>query len=270
MLAAPAKLNLALVVGPRREDGKHELVTVYERIELADTLSLETADGLYVDGFPADTLVTLALKSLATAAGVKPRWSVAIEKRIPVGAGLGGGSSDAAAALVLANATLERPLDAVKLHELAVTLGADVPLFLTVGPQLGEGDGTELTPVELPRDYCVVVLMPGGSSKHSTKSVYDAFDDRRGSVGFAERRDELLTRVREVAVPRDFASWPRNDLARSPLAQELVCLGALRAEVSGAGPAVYGLFEDEDEARAAAVALEDRGQVWVSFPAWYG
>ena len=144
--AAPAKINLALVVGPRREDGKHEIVTVYERIALEDTLTLEPADRLEIDGFPADTLVTLALTSLAEAAGVEPRWRVGIEKRIPVGAGLGGGSSDAAAALRLANASLAEPLDASRLHELAAALGADVPLFLTSGPQLGEGDGTELTP----------------------------------------------------------------------------------------------------------------------------
>ena len=116
-IAAPAKINLALVVGPRRDDGKHEIVTVYERITLEDTLTIEPADGLEVDGFPADTLVTLALTSLAGAAGVEPCWRVGIEKRIPVGAGLGGGSSDAAAALLLANATLAEPLDARRLHD---------------------------------------------------------------------------------------------------------------------------------------------------------
>ena len=269
-LAAHAKINLALVVGPRRADGKHELVTVYERIELADTLSLEPADGLHVDGFPSDTLVRLALNSLATAAGVTTAWRIAIEKRIPVGAGLGGGSADAAAALLLANTTLERPLDAASLHALAATLGADVPLSLTSGPQLGAGDGTELTPLELPRDYSVVVLLPAGASKHSTKAIYDAFDDRRGELGFDERRAELLSRVRAVASVTDLASWPKNDLAGSRFAGELERLGASRSDVSGAGPAVYGLFEDEAKARAAAHALGDEGLVWVTFPAWYG
>ncbi|MGH3141636.1 MAG: 4-(cytidine 5'-diphospho)-2-C-methyl-D-erythritol kinase, partial [Gaiellales bacterium] len=111
-IAAPAKINLALVVGARREDGKHEVVTVYERIALADTLTLEPANDLEIEGFPADTLVALALTSLAAAAEVEPNWRVAIEKRIPVGAGLGGGSSDAAAAMRLANASLAEPFDA--------------------------------------------------------------------------------------------------------------------------------------------------------------
>jgi len=266
---APAKINLALVVGPRRDDGKHELVTVYERIALEDTLTLESADGLETDGFPADTLVKLALTSVAEAAGVEPRWRVRIEKRIPVRAGLGGGSSDAAAALRLANASLAEPLDASRLHEIAAALGADVPLFLTSGPQLGEGDGTELTPLELPRDYAVLVLLPSGATKHSTKAVYDAFDDRNGEAGFAERRDELTGRL-DISSLTDIAAWPRNDLAHSPLAAELERLGAVRADVSGAGPALYGLFESEADAQEAATTLADRGKAWVALPAWYG
>jgi 4-diphosphocytidyl-2-C-methyl-D-erythritol kinase len=269
-IAAPAKINLALVVGPRRDDGKHTVVTVYERIALEDTLTLEPAAGLEIAGFPADTLVTHALTSLAEAAGVEPRWRVGIDKRIPVGAGLGGGSSDAAAALRLANETLPQPLEASRLHDLAAALGADVPLFLTSGPQLGQGDGTELTPLELPRDYVVLVLLPDGATKHSTKSVYDAFDDRNGEIGFAERREELIARLGNVSSLADIADWPRNDLAHSPLADEVERLGAVRADVSGAGPALYGLFASEADARQAAVALADRGAAWIAIPAWYG
>jgi 4-diphosphocytidyl-2-C-methyl-D-erythritol kinase len=267
---APAKINLALVVGPRREDGKHELLTVYERISLADTLTLEPADRLEVDGFPADTLVARALASLAASAGVVPAWRISIEKRIPVGAGLGGGSSDAAAALMLANDSLERPLPASELHGLAAALGADVPLFLTTGPQLGEGDGTLLTPLSLPRDYCVLILLPDGEEKLSTKAVYDAFDDRNGGDGYAERHAQLSGLLQEVTSVRDFARWPKNDLVRSAFADDLERLGAVRADVSGAGPAVYGVFEDEDAARRAEAALESRGRAWVAFPAWYG
>src|SRR5262249_28556230 len=96
---APAKLNLALIVGPQREDGKHEVVTVMAPLELADRIELVHAEGLGVEGFAGDTLVRDALVRLASAARVEPRWRVTIEKRIPVAAGLGGGSSDAAAAL---------------------------------------------------------------------------------------------------------------------------------------------------------------------------
>ena len=201
---------------------------------------------------------------------MEPRWRITIEKRIPVGAGLGGGSSDAAAALRLANGSLAEPLGGAVLHELAAALGADVPLFLTCGPQLGEGDGTTLTRLALPRDYCVVVLLPHGARKHSTKAVYDAFDDRRGGRGFSERRDELVSRLRASRSLTDLAGWPKNDLAYSALAGELERLGAVRADVSGAGPALYGLFEREADARRAAAALAGVGRAWVAFPAWYG
>ena len=100
--------------------------------------------------------------------------------------------------------------------------------------------------------------------------MYDAFDDRNGEIGFAERRDELIGRLGEISSLTDIAAWPRNDLAYSPLAAELERLGAVRADVSGAGPALYGLFESEADARLAATALADRGAVWVVFPAWYG
>ena len=109
---APAKINLALVVGPLRDDGKHEVLTVLQRIDLVDRIELAEAPELRVDGFADDTLVGEALRALAGSAGLEPRWRVRIEKRIPVAAGLGGGSSDAATALRLANETLPEPLPA--------------------------------------------------------------------------------------------------------------------------------------------------------------
>ena len=260
-LAAPAKLNLALVVGPTRPDGRHEVATVLQRISLADRIALESADQLRVDGFPEDTLVRRALESLAAAAGTEARWHVEIEKQIPVAAGLGGGSSDAATALRLANATLPRPLGEDRLHELAAELGADVPFFLSDGPQLAEGDGTMLQPLDLPQDYWVLVLLPHGERKSSTAAVYEAF---AGEEGFAERRAALL---RAVALG-DLPALPPNDLASSPLADDLGELGALRADVSGAGPAVYGLFAEQGDTLAALAAVEGRAQSWIATPAW--
>ena len=162
-LVAPAKLNLALVVGPKRADGKHEVATVLQRIALADTVRLEPAEELEVRGFPDDTLVRRALELAAARAGGEPNWRATIEKQIPVASGLGGGSTDAAAALRLANDALGGALSADELHGIAAELGADVPYFLTAGPQLGEGDGTELTPLDLPQDYWVVLVVPSRS-----------------------------------------------------------------------------------------------------------
>jgi 4-diphosphocytidyl-2-C-methyl-D-erythritol kinase len=268
--SAPAKINLALVVGPTRDDGKHEVVTVYQRIGIADRLELEPAHELLVEGFDADTLVRGALERFAERAGVEPRWHVRIEKRLPIAAGIGGGSSDAATALRLANATLAEPLDDAALRELAGTLGADVPFFLADGPQLGTGDGGELAPLELPQDFWVLLLLPRAIEKPSTASVYAGFDRRDGPAGFDERRAALVDALANVHRPRDLAALPPNDLASSPLADELRELGAFRADVTGAGPAVYGLFHHRHRARAAQRALKGAGESWLTAPAWYG
>ena len=260
---ATAKINLALVVGPRLADGKHEVATVLQRIDLADGISLAPGPSLEITGFPEDTLVRDALLALAEAAGVEPRWTVEIEKRIPVASGLGGGSSDAAAALRLANETLPAPLAIERLHELAAGIGADVPFFLTEGPQLGTGDGSELERVDVPDDYRVLLVLPAGAEKQSTAAVYEAFD---GADGFAERQAAL----REALAQGDLVALPANDLASSPLADELKELGAFRADVTGAGPAVYGLFAGREQAEAARRALSARGRTWLTAPAWYG
>lgn len=261
--AAHAKINLSLVVGPVRADGKHEIATVLQRIDLADLVSLVRNPGLEITGYPDDVLVRTALLTLAEAAGVEPHWSVEIQKRIPVAAGLGGGSSDAATALRLANATLMHPLPLEQLHSLAAEIGTDIPFFLASGPQLGTGDGTELAPAELPSDYVVVLVLPAGEQKASTAGVYESFS---GEAGFADRRAALDGALSAG----DIASLPPNDLASSPLAGELEELGAFRADVSGAGPAVYGLFSEQERAEAAREALAHRGQTWLTRPAWYG
>jgi 4-diphosphocytidyl-2-C-methyl-D-erythritol kinase len=267
---APAKLNLALVVGPRRDDGRHEVTTVLQRLDLADRITVKPADRLVVTGFRDDTLVRAALERLAAAAGVAPRWRARIEKRIPVASGLGGGSSDAAAALLLANRTLPVPLDPTALRRIAAGLGADVPFFLQPGPALGRGSGDELEPVELPQDFYVVLLRPDGESKDSTGDVYAAFEARGAETGYVERRKALLDALGAVRRPRDLAALPPNDLASSPHTERLLEHGAFRADVTGAGPVVYGLFMQRTEANRAARLLRPLGRTWVTVPAWYG
>jgi 4-diphosphocytidyl-2-C-methyl-D-erythritol kinase len=263
---APAKINLALVVGPRRADGKHELATVYQRVDLGDRISLEPAAGTTVAGFSKDTIVRTALESLGAPHG----WRVRIEKHTPVAAGLGGGSSDAATALRLANEQLDPRRTAEELQELAARVGADVPFFLCDGPQLGTGDGTALEALDLPQDFVVLLLLPKATSKRSTAEVYAAFDERGGEQGYDKRLERLQAALAAVRRPRDLAALPPNDLASSPLAGELLAQGAFRADVSGAGPTVYGLFHQKADAEAAARRLRRFGRVWVTVPAWYG
>jgi len=267
---ATAKLNLALVVGPRRDDGRHEVATVLQRIDLADRVAIKPAAALSVEGLPEDTLVRRALVNLAEAAGVEPRWEARLWKHVPVAAGLGGGSSDAATALRLANELLDTPLPAGRLNELAAALGSDVPFFLTSGPQLARGTGTELSPLDLPQDYWVVLLLPHGERKASTAAVYEELDRRRGANGFDERRERLEEALAAAQRPRDLAALPPNDLASSPHAAALLELGAFRADVSGAGPAVYGLFLHREPAAAAERELRPHGRTWLTVPTWYG
>jgi 4-diphosphocytidyl-2-C-methyl-D-erythritol kinase len=268
--SAPAKINLALVVGPTRDDGKHEVLTILQRIGIADRIDVEPAPRFGVDGFAGDSLVRNALELLAARAGTTTRWRARIEKRLPVAAGVGGGSSAAATALRLANALLEQPLDVPTLHDVAAELGADVPFFLYDGPRLASGDGTTLAPLELPQDFFVLLVVPNDVRKASTASVYADFDARAGADGWEERRAQLLDVLERVRRARDLAALPHNDLVRSPLADRLRELGAFRADVSGAGPTVYALFHHEQHATAARRALRGVGRMWLTAPAWYG
>ena len=267
---APAKLNLALVVGRRGRDGRHELTTVYQRLDLADRVAVEPAVRIEVTGFADDTLVRAALETLRDEADAPHAWRAHVTKRVPVAAGLGGGSSDAATALRLASATLPAPLPRERLHALAAAIGADVPFFLEQGPQLGEADGTTLTPVTLPQDYWVVLLLPRGAEKRSTASLYAEFDARDGGKGYRNRRAALKRALANVVRPRDLTALPPNDLAGSPLAEAFRRQGAFRADVTGAGPVVFGLFQHLETARAAQRAVDPFGRTWLTVPAWYG
>ena len=263
---APAKLNLALVVGPLRPDGKHEVVTVMDRLALADTVAVRSATSTGVSGFDEDTLVTAALDGLSRLVGGGQHFEARIEKRIPVATGLGGGSSDAATALLLGNELLDVPFSAETLLELAASLGADVPFFLSSGPQVATGDGTTLSPVTLPRDYAVLLALPEGDTKTATGDIYAAFDGRRGDEGYEARRVALFAALQDLSAAADLAGLPPNDLASSPLAAELAAAGALRADVTGAGPVVYGIFASEADAAAAAAAVGAKARTWMTAP----
>lgn len=248
---ARAKVNLVLRAGPRRADGFHEIATVLAAIELGDVLRISPARRTRVraPGLPAgDTLVTRALALLCERAGHAGGFEVEIEKRVPAGAGLGGGSSDAGTALRIANALLPQPCDDATLLELAAQVGSDVPFF-AAGCRAAHatGRGEQLEPIELPADLprCVVVAWPG--MVLSTAEVYAAF------TAPATLRAATL------------ADLGANDL--QPAAERLCpASGRLRrvleaeggiAAVSGSGSAVYGLFHDPEQAERARAALGD-------------
>jgi 4-diphosphocytidyl-2-C-methyl-D-erythritol kinase len=261
-LKAHAKLNLDLRVGSRRADGYHELRTIFQTIALHDTLVIEsTRKPVAVAGDASamplgeDNLAWKAAAALWHAmgrTGLPMGARITIRKRIPAQAGLGGGSSDAAATLAGLNRLWREPVAPHALVSLAATLGADVPFFLVGGSALGLGRGDEIYPlIDLPsRD--VVIVRP--SFGISTRDAYAWLADAR-STGSAN----VVPLVAERSSEGFANDFERVVEARHPEIQEirqrLMRLGAKAARMSGSGSAVFGVFDTPGRARRAEAQL---------------
>jgi 4-diphosphocytidyl-2-C-methyl-D-erythritol kinase len=271
---APAKLNLYLrVLGPR-PDGYHEIETLFERIDLADELTAEPADTLTLTCDDAslpcgpENLVLQAAEALRTASGTARGARLHLRKRIPVAAGLGGGSSDAAAALALLNDLWALGWGGERLAGVAAQVGSDVPFFLSPGPfAVGRGRGERCEPVAGSRPLAHVLVVP--EARLSTADVYRGarFDLtspkpslsmvlhalRNGSLS------ELATGLWNDLQPEAIRRCPHCPVIQSSL-RACGCLGTL---VSGSGSAVFGLCRDRAHAQDIAARLRAQGQ-----PAW--
>lgn len=266
---APAKINLGLFVGPSRADGKHELASVMQPISLADEVTLELApragaDEVVCPGIDGENLAARALETFRSATGWKEGpVRISIDKRIPVAAGLGGGSADAGAVLRLAQAASGQS-DAELLLALAAQLGADVPAQVAPGRALAAGAGERLQRLADPSTPAGVLVLPQASGL-STASVYAETDRLRA----ARERSELAEwRQRLLEALGSGASLPAEALLANDLqeASQRLCAavapalaqarqaGADHALVSGSGPTVLGLFAGEDGPRRAKQA----------------
>jgi len=265
-LLAPAKLNLALHLGERREDGLHELRSLFCPLALADRLVLEDAEGeadeVACPSVAGPNLATVALEALRARGWRRAPLRVEIDKRIPLAAGLGGGSADAAALLRLARGELDG------LPEVAAGLGADVPSQLTPRFAFVSGAGEIVEPLPAPADFGLV-LIPDEAGLETAAVYREA--DALGLSRDATELDQLGVRLREAAStgasPLAYAALLVNDLEqaaislRPGIAEALGALeevGAARALVTGSGPTAFGLFEDIVAADAAASALPPR------------
>jgi 4-diphosphocytidyl-2-C-methyl-D-erythritol kinase len=239
---APAKLNLFLHVLGRRADGYHELQTVFRLIDRCDRVGIAPRkDGKIVfDGpFGEDNLCLRAAKLVGKGC------DLALEKKIPVGGGLGGGSSDAATTLLVLNRLWKLGLTRERLAEMAVKLGADVPFFLLGKNAIGEGIGERLTPIDLPPAW-YLVLVPQVSV--STKETFAS---------------ALTPKGKPLKIPPFFPGQGQNDLepvvtARYPeVAAQLAWLRQHRpqARMTGSGACVFAEFETEAQARALHTQL---------------
>ena len=262
-LRAFAKINLSLRITAVREDGFHDVRTLLQAIDLFDRVKCETRKGPFeircdMPGVPIDraNLVWKAAQLLWDAAGRagEPRGAVVtLQKRIPMMAGLGGGSSDAAAALVGLRRLWKLRLSDAQLHAIASRLGSDVPFFLVGGTALGLGRGDELDPLEnLPHYWVVRAIPPFGIS---TPDAYRWFDEaeQTGSRPVSGDGFQLFPNVplgNDLEAPVA-ARYPAIGELKKRLADE----GALMAAMSGSGSAVFGVFPSAAAARRAARAL---------------
>ncbi len=262
LVHAPAKLNLCLYLGPPRGDGLHRLCSLFEPLALADPIELTAAerDEVLCPGVAGENLAERALAALRRAGWAQPPLRVAIKKQIPVAAGLGGGSADAAAILRLAAGEVE------DLPGLAAQIGADVPSQLIPSLALvgGAGELVQRLPDPLPH---AVLLLPGGGGL-GTAAVY-AEADRLGlgrePVELEGLAGALLAAAGSGSSPLDYAHLLVNDLEpaarslRPEIGDALEALGeagAPLALLSGSGPTAVGLFADLGAARDAAARIE--------------
>ncbi len=279
---APAKINLQLAVGPRRADRYHDLVTIFQAISLYDDVTVTETDGpgedrVLVSGEGAgavpggrDNLALMAAAALTRAAGLPRdpgrRIEIMIRKRIPVAAGLAGGSADAAAALVACNELWHAGLSHEQVTEVAATVGSDVAFALLGGTAVGQGRGEQLTPALASGEYHWVLAVADGAL--STPEVYAAFDRLNGPDGREPALDHALMAALRSGHPAAVGDTLSNDLQLAAISlfpalrKTLTAgreLGALGAMVAGSGPTCVFLAESAKRAVDLAVALSGAG-----------
>lgn len=272
---APAKLNLYLHITGRRDDGYHLLDSLIAFAEVGDVVTVEPADTLSLDvrgpfaqeieALEADNLVMRAVAALANAAGMPPRAAIRLEKNLPVAAGIGGGSADAAAAIRALSRLWHVQIDDEALHRLALDLGADVPACLTSRPVVATGIGDILTPIGADWPAMPLVLVNPGIPL-ATPAVFGA---RSGPFRAAS---PFSTTARDYRGFVTALSLRHNDL--EPAARSLEPMistvldaiaaqsGCLLARMSGSGATCFGLFETVESARGAARSIGDQSPDW--------
>ena len=269
-MPAYAKINLSLEVIGRRDDGYHEVATILQTVDLADTVTLRTADGLTVACNDATlsgeaNIVWDAAVALGKHAGVSPNAQITIEKRIPVAAGLGGGSSDAAAALRGLNVLWGLNLPDEEMVSVAASLGSDVPFLLTGGAALGTGRGDRLEQLPAVETTRLLLVAPGGTISRKTPTLYGALTPDDYSDGAQTRR---LADSAVLTTATLTGNSCRNVFTRAALEifpglndvwERVAAVTKFPPCLSGAGPAFFCTPSNETEQAKVAAALQNTG-----------
>lgn len=270
-----AKINLFLRVFGRRPDGYHEVETILHGIGLADDFEIRPTrtgqveiDVRFAEGVkgqpPAlkENTIYRAAQALISVGGHNPGVSVSLTKRIPLGAGLGGGSGNAAGALAILSELWHMELDRDAMYELAAGLGSDIGYCLEGGTALATSRGEELTPLPAPVEMWFVVGI--SSDPILTADVYEAWDSMGGFSG-DDASSAAMTLALGAGDMREVAALLHNDLERVAFElrtelkekkEAMLRAGALGASVTGSGPTIYGIASDEAHARTVAQAVD--------------
>lgn len=272
-----AKLNLGLRVLFRRPDGYHELRTVFQTISLADRIDISYAPArktrIAVHGMPEipDNLVERAARRLLEESKIHADIGFSLKKNIPMGAGLGGGSSDAAAVLLALPVLSGKSVPADRLHSLATELGSDVPFFLYGGTAFGQGRGEELYPLPDQRNACGLLIVP---DVHS--STAEAYRDLSGTLTSIALQNKLRSFQKAVwrGATGDGIAVEENDFEPVVFArhrglreikEHLLRLGAQSASMTGSGSAIFGIFAETSQRKRAQIFLKNYRVLPISF-----
>jgi len=275
--ASHAKINLGLHVLGKRADGYHEIETIFQEISLKDEIDIVlTEGGISLECDPAvcaensDNLAYRAAQLLQQRANIAGGCHIAIRKRIPIGAGLGGGSSNAATTLKALNHLWKLRLTAESLESFGASLGSDVPFFIKGGTAIGAGRGEKLTPICIPLEYWGLLVCPPFSV--STKWAYQAANFSLTKTAKSSKFFRFLEDLNDIGnwkkfLPNDletvvFSCYP----TLRTIVDKLYELGAFYARMSGSGSSLLGLFLSLEEAQKAELAFRNTAKVFVFRP----
>lgn len=263
---APAKINFGLNIVSRRADGYHNIETIFYPVRLYDTLTFSASEEFTFTvsdpSIPSDdsNLVVRAKNELETAADKKINAAIHLKKNIPVGGGMGGGSSDAASTLLTLNDLFDCGLSLSELKKIAVSLGSDVPFFLNPVPSFGESRGEILTPIELKIEFPLLIVKPAihistAWAYRNCKPAIPKISLRNlNGIISEEEMIELRTKVVNNFEQIVFDDFPEI----REIKQKMYQFGALFSLMTGSGSAVFGIFKNNFDAEAAKEFFQEK------------